>query len=103
MESPHAPRCQGTRVWPIRVGDHYECAACGHQASLTSSTMPGKTRKPLTMWFRAMIEISTRRTGISGKDLRPSASDEAGVPCSQELLKVPSGLAVAYHTPLEST
>ena len=29
-----------------------------------------KTRKPLKMWFRAIFEISTRRTGISGKDLQ---------------------------------
>jgi hypothetical protein len=29
-----------------------------------------KTRKPLKVWFRAVFEISTRRTGISAKDLQ---------------------------------
>jgi hypothetical protein len=29
-----------------------------------------KTRKPLKMWFRAIFEITTRRTGISAKDLQ---------------------------------
>ena len=29
-----------------------------------------KTRKPFKMWFRAVFEISTRRTGISAKDLQ---------------------------------
>jgi hypothetical protein len=28
------------------------------------------TRKPFKMWFRAIFEISTRRTGISAKDLQ---------------------------------
>jgi transposase-like protein len=67
---PACARCNGTRVWPIRGGIRYECAACGHQTSLTSGTVLEKTRKPLKMWFRAIFEISTRRTGISAKDLQ---------------------------------
>ena len=67
---PACARCNGTRVWPIRGGIRYECAACGHQTSLTSGTVLAKTRKPLKMWFRAIFEISTRRTGISAKDLQ---------------------------------
>jgi hypothetical protein len=42
----------------------------GHQTSLTSGTLLEKTRKPLMVWFRAMFEISTRRTRISAKDLQ---------------------------------
>jgi transposase-like protein len=67
---PACARCRGTRVWPIRGGIRYECAACGHQTSLTSGTVLEKTRKPLKMWFRAIFEISARRTGISAKDLQ---------------------------------
>ena len=59
-----------TRVWTIRDGTTFECADCGHQTSLTSGTLLEKTRKPLKMWFRAIFEISTRRTGISAKDLQ---------------------------------
>jgi hypothetical protein len=57
-------------VWTIREGTTFECADCGHQTSLTAGTLLEKTHKPLKMWFRAIFEISTRRTGISGKDLQ---------------------------------
>ena len=66
---PACARCQSTRVWPIREGTTFECAACHHQTSLTSGTVLEKTRKPLKMWFRAIFEISVRRTGISAMDL----------------------------------
>ena len=67
---PACARCASTRVWTIRNGTTFECAECGHQTSLTSGTVLEKTRKPLKMWFRAIFEISTRRTGISAKDLQ---------------------------------
>jgi len=67
---PACARCNSTRVWPIRGGVRYECAECRHQTSLTSGTVLEKTRKPLKMWFRAIFEISARRTGISAKDLQ---------------------------------
>ena len=67
---PTCARCQCTRVWTIRSGTTFECADCGHQTSLTSGTVLEKTRKPLKLWFRAIFEISTRRTGISGKDFQ---------------------------------
>jgi ISXO2 transposase-like protein len=54
---------------PIRDGTTFECRDCDHQTSLTSGTLLEKTRKPLKMWFRAVFEISTRRTGISAMDL----------------------------------
>jgi Zn ribbon nucleic-acid-binding protein len=67
---PACARCHSTRVWTERAGFLFECAACGHQTSLTSGTLLEKTRKPFKMWFRAIFEISTRRTGISGKDFQ---------------------------------
>jgi Zn ribbon nucleic-acid-binding protein len=67
---PACARCNSTRVWTERAGFLFECADCGHQTSLTSGTLLEKTRKPLKMWFRAVFEISTRRTGISAKDLQ---------------------------------
>ena len=41
-----------------------------HQTSLTSGTLLQGTRKPFKTWFRAVFEISTRRNGISAKDLQ---------------------------------
>jgi transposase-like protein/Zn ribbon nucleic-acid-binding protein len=67
---PACARCSSKRVWSERDGFLFECADCGHQTSLTSGTLLEKTRKPLKMWFRAVFEISTRRTGISAKDLQ---------------------------------
>jgi transposase-like protein len=67
---PACARCNSTRVWTIREGTTFECAECGHQTSLTSGTLLEKTTKPLKTWFRAVFEISTRRTGISAKDLQ---------------------------------
>lgn len=67
---PACARCNSTRVRLIRGGIRFECAACGHQTSLTSGTVPKKSRKPLKIWFRAIFEISTPRTGISGKNLQ---------------------------------
>jgi transposase-like protein len=66
---PACARCGSTRVWTIREGTTFECADCDHQTSLTAGTVLEKTRKPLKMWFRAVFEISTRRTGISAMDL----------------------------------
>jgi transposase-like protein len=66
---PACARCGSTYVWAIRNGTTFECRECDHQTSLTSGTVLEKTRKPLKMWFRAVFEISTRRTGISAMDL----------------------------------
>ena len=66
---PACARCGSERVWTIRDGTTFECADCDHQTSLTAGTVLEKTRKPLKMWFRAVFEISTRRTGISAMDL----------------------------------
>jgi Zn ribbon nucleic-acid-binding protein len=68
--TPACAKCRSTRVWSTRGGRLFECAECGHQTSLTSGTVLERTRKPLKMWFRAIFEISTRRTGISAKDLQ---------------------------------
>ena len=67
---PACAKCKSTHVWAIRAGKWFECADCGHQTSLTSGTLMHRSRKPLKVWFRAVFEISTRRTGISAKDLQ---------------------------------
>ena len=68
--TPACAKCSSTRLWVERDGVLFECAACGHQTSLTSGTLLEKTRKPFKVWFRAIFEISSRRNGISGKDLQ---------------------------------
>jgi Zn ribbon nucleic-acid-binding protein/transposase-like protein len=68
--TPACAKCASTRVWSERDGFLFECADCGHQTSLTSGTLLEKTHKPFKVWFRAIFEVSTRRTGISAKDLQ---------------------------------
>ena len=68
--TPSCAKCGSTRVWPERGGDLFECAACGHQTSLTSGTLLQGTRKSFKTWFRAVFEISSRRNGISAKELQ---------------------------------
>ena len=68
--TPACARCASTRLWPERGGTLFECADCGHQTSLTSGTLLQGTRKPFKTWFRAVFEISSRRNGISAKDLQ---------------------------------
>jgi Zn ribbon nucleic-acid-binding protein/transposase-like protein len=67
---PCCAHCESTRVWEERGGTLFECADCGHQTSLTSGTLLEKTKKPFKVWFRAIFEISSRRNGISAKDLQ---------------------------------
>ncbi|MGA1216067.1 MAG: IS1595 family transposase [Candidatus Nanopelagicales bacterium] len=67
---PRCARCASKRLWTLGGGVKFECADCGHQTSLTAGTALEKTRKPLKLWFRAIFEITTRRTGISAKDLQ---------------------------------
>ena len=68
--SPCCAACQSTRLWTERDGFLFECADCGHQTSLTSGTLLEKTHKPFKMWFRAIFEISSRKNGISAKELQ---------------------------------
>ena len=67
---PSCAGCQSKRVWTTRDGTTFECAECGHQTSLTAGTLLHKTHKPLKMWFRAVFEISSRKNGISAKELQ---------------------------------
>src|SRR6185295_3115561 len=67
---PACARCGSKRVWAERGGFLFECGECDHQTSLTSGTLLEKTRKPFKVWFRAVFEISSRRNGISAKELQ---------------------------------
>ena len=67
---PTCAACHGARLWTERDGFLFECADCGHQTSLTSGTLLEKTRKPFKVWFRAVFEISSRKNGISAKELQ---------------------------------
>jgi len=67
--SPSCGKCGHKKVYELAVG-RWECAACGHQTSITAGTPMEGTRKDLRLWFRAIWEVVSRKNGISAKDLQ---------------------------------
>jgi transposase-like protein len=63
------PCCGLSRAWPLRSG-RWQCAACGHQVSVTAGTVFQDTRTPLTIWFRAMWWITSQKNGVSALGLQ---------------------------------
>jgi transposase-like protein len=58
------PRCQGDSAWPASRG-RLICRACRHQTSVTAGTIFQDTRKPLTLWFRAIWYVTSQKHGTS--------------------------------------
>jgi len=58
------PRCEGRRAVRIREV-LLQCYACRRQTSVTAGTIFQDTRKPLTMWFRAMWYVTSQTNGAS--------------------------------------
>ena len=63
------PRCAGRKTWPLR-GVLLQCAGCGYQISVTAGTILQDTRKPLTLWFRAIWWVTSQKTGASARGLQ---------------------------------
>jgi transposase-like protein len=63
------PRCGGRKTWPVREV-LLQCAGCGHQSSVTAGTIFQDTRKPLTVWFRAMWAVTSQKNGASAKGVQ---------------------------------
>jgi transposase-like protein len=58
------PQCQGRKAWPTNRGLWY-CGECHHQASVTAGTVFQDTHLPLTVWFRAVWQVTSHKTGAS--------------------------------------
>jgi transposase-like protein len=63
------PRCGGRKTWPLR-GVLLQCSSCGYQSSVTAGTIFQDTRKPLTVWFRAMWWVTSQKNGASALGLQ---------------------------------
>jgi len=68
-EGFRCPRCGHERSWLNNRG-LYECAVCHRQTSVTAGTVLQDTRKPLTLWFRAMWYVTSQKTGVSALGLQ---------------------------------
>jgi transposase-like protein len=63
------PRCQGTSAWTTQR-NLLVCSGCQYQASLTAGTIFQDTRKPLTLWFRAIWWVTAQKNGASALGLQ---------------------------------
>jgi transposase-like protein len=63
------PRCQTPGGWS-GSRKRLICQNCRYQASVTAGTIFQDTHKPLTLWFRAVWHIVSRKNGASAMSLQ---------------------------------
>ena len=63
------PRCDGVDAWSIRRA-RWLCDHCRYEMSVTAGTIFQDTHLPLTLWFRAMWQITSQKNGISALGLQ---------------------------------
>ena len=57
-------RCGHPHSWEKASG-LYECKSCGYKASVTVGTLFQDTKKPLTLWFRAIWLVTSQKYGAN--------------------------------------
>jgi transposase-like protein len=63
------PRCKMADAWSIRR-NRWLCEHCRYEMSVTAGTIFQDTHVPLTIWFRAMWQITSQKNGISALGLQ---------------------------------
>ena len=63
------PACHGRAHCVIATRKLYQCNACHLQTSLTAGTIFAATKLELTVWFRAMYDMTQSKQGISSVEL----------------------------------
>src|SRR6056297_2576164 len=63
------PVCNEMRSWRIRPGLD-ECASCGRQTSVIAGTIFQDSKKPISLWFRAMWHITSQKYGANALGLQ---------------------------------
>ena len=63
------PDCGHSEYWKSARG-LYLCRQCERQQSVTAGTIFHGSKKPLTVWFKAMWWFSTRKSGVSAVALK---------------------------------
>ena len=63
------PRCAGTDAWSVRR-NRWLCGYCRQEMSVTAGTVFQDSHLPLTIWFRAMWQITSQKNGISALGLQ---------------------------------
>jgi transposase-like protein len=63
------PCCGHSGGWPATRG-RLICRACRHQASVTAGTIFQDTHKPLRLWFRAIWQVTSQKSGASAANVQ---------------------------------
>lgn len=63
------PRCGHRKAWPTKRC-LYHCVGCGFQTSATAGTIFQDTKKPLTLWFRAIWHVTSQKYGANALGLQ---------------------------------
>lgn len=63
------PHCGGDSAWPM-VRGLWLCRACRAQVSVTAGTIFQDSKLPLTVWFRAMWQVTSQKNGMSALGLQ---------------------------------
>lgn len=63
------PRCENREAW-VSKRDLLVCSVCQYQTSVTAGTIFQDTRKPLTLWFRAIWWVCAQKNGASALGLQ---------------------------------
>jgi len=67
----HCPICKKiTKHHKFAKRPVYECDYCGHQVSPLAKTIFRKSSTPLKVWFDAIFEMATTRSGYSAMELQ---------------------------------
>lgn len=64
------PACAHPKGWRRSRG-LFQCAACGHETSVTAGTVFAGTRTPLRTWFAAAWYVTNQKHGVSALGLKP--------------------------------
>lgn len=63
------PHCGGGSAWLMTRG-LWLCGSCRAQVSVTAGTIFQDSKLPLTVWFRAMWQVTSQKNGISALGLQ---------------------------------
>ena len=63
------PHCGAGDPWRTARGQ-FHCSQCGIQTTVTAGTILHRTRKPLSLWFRAMWHITGQKYGANALGLQ---------------------------------
>ena len=63
------PCCEAREAWTASRG-RFICRRCRYQTSATTGTIFQNTRKPLTLWFRAIWLVTSQKQGVSATSIQ---------------------------------